>query len=82
MIISCGHPPVKISTHVKQGSPPHWKIFKVHTAFNLLHVYDYTTKLFRKGAEVTKNHENIRVRSIGQGEARHRKYEGLKLGGG
>jgi hypothetical protein len=29
-----------------------------------------------------KNHENANVRNIGQGEPRHRKYKGLKLGGG
>jgi hypothetical protein len=28
------------------------------------------------------NHENANVRNIGQGEARHRKYKRLKLGGG
>jgi hypothetical protein len=29
-----------------------------------------------------KDTENEHVRSIGQGEARHRKYKRLKLGGG
>jgi hypothetical protein len=33
-------------------------------------------------AEVIQNHENEHVRSIGQGEARHRKHNRLKLGGG
>jgi hypothetical protein len=33
-------------------------------------------------AEVIKNHENAKVRNIGQGEARHRKYKRLKFGGG
>jgi hypothetical protein len=32
-------------------------------------------------AEVIQNHENDYVRSIGQGEAGHRKYKRLKLGG-
>jgi hypothetical protein len=32
-------------------------------------------------AEVTQNDENGHVRSIGQGEARCRKYNRLKLGG-
>jgi hypothetical protein len=49
---------------------------------NLPCVYDYITKLCRKQAEVILNHENERVRCIGQGEARHRKYKRLKLGGG
>jgi hypothetical protein len=35
--------------------------------------------LFRKNSQ---NHENDHVRSIGQGEARHRKYKRLKLNGG
>jgi hypothetical protein len=33
-------------------------------------------------AEVIQNHDNEHVRSIGQGEARDRKYKRLKLGGG
>jgi hypothetical protein len=33
-------------------------------------------------AEVIQNHENEHFCSIGQGEARHRKYERLKVGGG
>jgi hypothetical protein len=45
-------------------------------------LYDYITKLSRQQAEVMQNHENEHVRGIGQGEARHRKYKRLKLGGG
>jgi hypothetical protein len=52
-----------------------------HTAFNFPYVYDYITKLCRQRAEVIQNHGND-VRSIGQGEARHRKYKRIKLGGG
>jgi hypothetical protein len=33
-------------------------------------------------AGVIQNHDNENVRNIGQGEARHRKYKRLKLGGG
>jgi hypothetical protein len=36
----------------------------------------------RQKAEVIQNHENEHVRGIGQGEANHRKYKRLKLGGG
>jgi hypothetical protein len=54
----------------------------LHTAFNLPYVYGYITKLCRRQAEVIWNHENEHVRGIGQGEARHRKYERLKSGGG
>jgi hypothetical protein len=39
-------------------------------------------KLCRQQAEVKQNHDNVNVRNIGQGEARHRKYKRLKLGGG
>jgi hypothetical protein len=44
------------------------------------HVYDYITKSCRQQAEIIQNHENVRY--IGQGEAQHRKYKRLKLGGG
>jgi hypothetical protein len=33
-------------------------------------------------AEIIQNHKNANARNIGQGEARHRKYKRLKLGGG
>jgi hypothetical protein len=33
-------------------------------------------------AELIQNHDNENVQNIGQGEARHRKHKGLKLGGG
>jgi hypothetical protein len=46
------------------------------------YVYDYITKSCRQQAEVFQNHENETVRSIDQGEAPHRKYKRLKLGGG
>jgi hypothetical protein len=39
-------------------------------------------KLCRQQAEVIQNHHNPNVRTIGQGEAQHRKYKMLKLGGG
>jgi siderophore synthetase component len=48
----------------------------MHMAFH------YITKSCRQQAEVIQNHENENVRYIGQGEARHRKYKRLKLGGG
>jgi hypothetical protein len=51
----------------------------LRTTFNLLYVYNYITKLCRQQAEVIQNHENEHVRSIGQGEARHKKYKRLKL---
>jgi hypothetical protein len=54
----------------------------MHKAFSIPYIYDYITKLSRQKAEVIQNHENVDVRNIGQGEARHRKYKRLKLGGG
>jgi hypothetical protein len=54
----------------------------LHIAFNRPYVNDYVTKLCRKEAEVIQNHENEYVRCRGQGEAGHRKYERLNLGGG
>jgi hypothetical protein len=32
-------------------------------------------------AEVIQHHENVHTRSIGQGEARHRKYKRFNLSG-
>jgi hypothetical protein len=54
----------------------------LHTGFNLPYAYNYIIELRRRQAEVIRNHENGHIRGIGQGEARHRKYKGLKLGHG
>jgi hypothetical protein len=54
----------------------------MHKDFHIPYVNDYITKLCRNQAEVIQNHENENVRYIGQGEARHKKYKRLKLGGG
>jgi hypothetical protein len=54
----------------------------MHIFFKIPYVYDYITKLCWQQAQVIQHHENILVRNIGQGEARHRKYKRLKLGGG
>jgi hypothetical protein len=55
---------------------------ELHMAVSIPYIYDYITKLSRQQAVVIQNHENVTVRNIGQGEARHRKYKRLKLGGG
>jgi hypothetical protein len=39
-------------------------------------------KLCRQQAEIIQNHDNENIGNIGQGEALHRKYKRLKLGGG
>jgi hypothetical protein len=81
------HLPLEIAAPAKQGSAHHWKFSKVHTGLRFAHSFqpsvrkDYITRLSKKQAEVIQNHENDHVRSIGQGEARHRKYKRLKLGG-
>jgi hypothetical protein len=54
----------------------------MHVAFQIPYVYDYITKTCRQQAEVIQNQENENVRSIAQGEAPHRKFKRLKLGGG
>jgi hypothetical protein len=63
-----------------------WSAQRISTAVKLgfldRNVYHHITKLCRQQAEVIQNHENEHVPSIRQGEARHRKYKRLKLGGG
>jgi hypothetical protein len=54
---------------------------ELHVAFKIIYVYGYINKLHRQ-AEVIVIHVNPNLRGIGQGEAKHRKYKGLKLGGG
>jgi hypothetical protein len=57
---------------------PKWtSVRDLHTAFNF--PYDYVTNLCRRQAEVIQNHEKVHIRSIGQGEARHRQHKGLDL---
>jgi hypothetical protein len=62
--------------------PKRTSVRDMHKAFHIPHIYDYITKSCRQQAEVIQNHENENVRYIGHGEARHRKYKRLKLGGG
>jgi hypothetical protein len=50
-------------------------------AFKIPYVYDCITKLCRTQAEVIINSVHPNVCGIGQGEAMHRKYKRLKLGG-
>jgi hypothetical protein len=55
---------------------------ELHEALQIPYVYNYTTKYCRTQAEVILNHVNPNVRGIGQGEARHKNYRRVKLGGG
>jgi hypothetical protein len=57
-------------------------IHDLDMAYNLPYIYNHVTKLCRQQAEVIQNHENEHIRSLGQGEARHRKYKRPKLGSG
>jgi hypothetical protein len=60
--------------------PGRTPVRELHTAFNLPYVYDLmqaTSTGHTKAREWTEH-----IRSTGQGEARHRKYKRLKLGGG
>jgi hypothetical protein len=86
--ISGRHLPLKIAAPTKRGFPHHWKSCKVHTGLRIAHGFQPSVyirlykKICRQQAEVIQNHENEHVRSIGQGEARRRKYKKLKLGCG
>jgi hypothetical protein len=51
----------------------------LQVSFKIPYVYDYITKLCKTRSEFIQNHINPNVRGIGQAEARHRKYKGLKL---
>jgi hypothetical protein len=62
--------------------PRRTPVRELHKTLRISYIYDYITKLSRQQAEVIQNHENLNVCNIGQGEARHRKYKRLKLGGG
>jgi hypothetical protein len=62
--------------------PRRTSVRDMHMAFQIPYVHDYITKSRRQQAEVIQNNENENVCYIGQGEARHRKYKRLKLGGG
>jgi hypothetical protein len=61
--------------------PRRTSVHDMHVAFQIPYVYDFITKTCRQQAEFIQNHENENVRYNGQGEARHRKYKRLKLGG-
>jgi hypothetical protein len=62
--------------------PWHTTVRELPKAFSIPYVYDYMAKLSRQQADIIQIHENANVRNIGQGEARHRKYKRLQIGGG
>jgi hypothetical protein len=59
--------------------PRNTSIRDMHISLQIPYVYDYVTKLCRQQSQVIQDHENIHVRIIGQGEARHREYKRFKL---
>jgi hypothetical protein len=74
------HLPLKIAGPTKQGSPHRWKFSSVHNGPRFPHSFQPPLYI-RLQAEDIQNHETVRVCSIGDGEARYRKYERLKFGG-
>jgi hypothetical protein len=64
-----------------ENFPKRTPVLDLQTTFNIPYVYDYVTNLCRRQADVIQNYENEHVHGIGQGDARHRKYKRLKLGG-
>jgi hypothetical protein len=68
--------------HTVGNLPIRRPVRDLHVAFKIPYVYDFITKLCRQQAEVIQNHHNPNVRNNGQGDAQHRKYKRLKLGGG
>jgi hypothetical protein len=62
--------------------PRRTSVRHLHVALLIPRVDDYITKLCRQETEVIQNRDDANVGNIGQGEARHRKYKRLKLGGG
>jgi hypothetical protein len=77
-----------IAASAKQSSPRHLKFTKAHSdprfacGVQSPYLNDFITKLCSQQAAVILNHENVNNRSIGQGEAQHKKNKRLKLGGG
>jgi hypothetical protein len=69
---------LRAAGNLDRGTP----VRELHMAFKIPYVFDYTTKSFSTQSEVILNHVNPNVRGTGQGDARHRKYKRLKLGGG
>jgi hypothetical protein len=62
--------------------PRNTPIRDMHISFQIIYVYDFITKLCKQQVKVIQHQEDIHVRNIGQGEAGHRRYKRLKLGGG
>jgi hypothetical protein len=80
-------PPGKLRQRLQNSNtlanfPMFTPVRDLHMVFNPPYVYDYIIKLCKQQAKAVPRHETDHIRSIGQGEARHRKYKRLKLSGG
>jgi hypothetical protein len=69
---------LRVTGGLPRRTPTHYMQMTVQIPY----VYDFMMKACRKQAEVIRNHDNENVRSIGTGEAQHRKHKRPKLGGG
>jgi len=65
-----------------ESSAPFGNLPRYNPIRNFPYLYDYVRQLCREQASVIHNHDNIVIRTNGQGEAPHWKYKRLKLGGG
>jgi hypothetical protein len=87
-VITYAWPGWELGTSTKQSSPHHCKFSKTHTCprfasgFQTSAYAQLYKKLRRRQAKVIQNRENRHIPDMRQGEARHRKYKRLKLGGG
>jgi hypothetical protein len=54
--------------------PRYTPIRDLHRSFQIPYLYDYVTQLCRKQASLVRSRDSV-IRTIGQGEARHRKYK-------
>jgi hypothetical protein len=54
----------------------------MHVAFQIPYMYNYITKLCRQQAKVIQDYKKANACNNEHGEARHRKYKKLKVGGG
>jgi hypothetical protein len=72
----------EIDLHTVGDLHRHTPVHELHVAFKIPYMYDYIIELCRRQAEAMQNHRTPNVCTTGQGDAIHRKYKRLKLGGG
>jgi hypothetical protein len=58
------------------------QVRELHVTVNISYVWNYVAKLYTTTAKIILKHLNPNIRGFRQGEALHRKYKRLKLGGG